>query len=99
MWGQMREVFPGLDSGPNCSEGHYSMPWKNVPHLTPHIPPGHQDGRSIHFLLNMSNTHLPITLEQNAFVLQNLAQKCSFKPFTIPQTFWNGNLLFTASEF
>ena len=54
---------------------------------------GHQDGRSIHFLLKMSNTHLPITPEQN------LAQKCSFKPFTIPQTFWNRNLLFTASEF
>ena len=28
---------------------------------------GLQDGRSIHFLLKMSNTHLPITLEQNAF--------------------------------
>ena len=37
MWGQQREVFPGLDSGPNDSEGHYSMPWKNVPLLTPHI--------------------------------------------------------------
>ena len=26
-----------------------------------------KDGRSIHFFLKMSNTHLPITLEQNAF--------------------------------
>ena len=67
------------------------------PYLCP--SKGHQDGRSIHFLLNMSNTHLPITLEQNAFGFQNFAQKCSFKPFTIPQTFWNRNLSFTASEF
>ena len=37
MWSQQREVFPGLDSGPNDSEGHYSMPWKNVPLLTPHM--------------------------------------------------------------
>ena len=31
--------FPGLDSGPNCSEGHYSIPWKNLRLLTPYIPP------------------------------------------------------------
>ena len=37
MRGHLREVFPGLDSGPNCSEGHYSIPWKNVPQVTPHI--------------------------------------------------------------
>ena len=44
---------------------------------------GHQDGHSINFLLNTSNTHLPITLEQNAFGLQTLAQKCSLIKFGI----------------
>ena len=39
-----REVFPGLDSGPNCSEGHYSIPWKNVPLVPPYIPPGGKVG-------------------------------------------------------
>ena len=33
----LREVFPGLDSGPNGSEGHYSMPWKNVPQVPHYI--------------------------------------------------------------
>ena len=36
----------------------------------------HQDGRSIHFLLKMSqmsNNRSPITLERNALTLQNVA--------------------------
>ena len=33
----LREVFPGLDSGPNGSEGHYSIPWKNVPQVPHYI--------------------------------------------------------------
>ena len=70
------------------SGDHVGVPQKDTKMAAPYI-----------FLPNMSNTYLPITLEQNAFGLQNLAQKCSFKSFTIPQTFWNRNLLFTASEF
>ena len=35
MWGQQREVFPGLDSGPNGSEGHYSMPLEKRPSADP----------------------------------------------------------------
>ena len=34
----LSEVFPGLDSGPNCSEGHYSIPWKNVTQVPHYIP-------------------------------------------------------------
>lgn len=34
----------------------------------------HQDGRSIHFLLKVSNTRSPITLERNALALQNLVR-------------------------
>ena len=60
---------------------------------------GHQDGRSIHLLLKVSNTHLPVTLKRNAFGLQNLAKMCRFIPSTIPQTFCDQNLLFYASEF
>ena len=35
MWGQQREVFPGLDSGPNDSEGHYSMTLEKRPSADP----------------------------------------------------------------
>ena len=35
MWGQMREVFPGLDSGPNCSEGHYFYALEKRPSSDP----------------------------------------------------------------
>ena len=45
---------------------------------------GHQDCCSIHLLLKVSNTHLPLTLKRNAFGLQNLAKICRFKPSTIP---------------
>ena len=35
MWGQQREVFPGLDSGPNCSEGHYFYALEKPPSADP----------------------------------------------------------------
>ena len=35
MWGQQREVFPGLDSGPNCSEGHYFYTLEKRPSADP----------------------------------------------------------------
>ena len=35
MWGQQREVFPGLDSGPNCSEGHYLYTLEKRPSADP----------------------------------------------------------------
>ena len=35
MWGQQREVFPGLDSGPNGSEGHYFYTLEKRPSADP----------------------------------------------------------------
>ena len=35
MWGQQREVFPGLDSGPNGSEGHYFYALEKRPSVDP----------------------------------------------------------------
>ena len=48
---------------------------------------GHQDGRSIHLLLKVSNTHLPATLKRNAFGLQTLAQMCRFNPLQFHKHF------------
>ena len=59
---------------------------------------GHQDGRSLRFLLKMFNTRSPITLERNALA-QNLVQVCSFKFSTILESFCYVNLLFNASGF
>ena len=53
-----------------------------------------------HFLLKLSNTCSPVTLERNAFALQTLAQMFSFKfynPINILES--KSTILFNAFEF
>ena len=44
------------------------------------------------FLLKISTTRSPLTVERNALALYNLAQMSNFNLFEIPETFWSGKL-------